>query len=583
MLGFIGFQWYIIRETVAVRNDQFNLRVSESVQAVVHRLEKEEMIFLLQQRIEMEQQRSKLERMTTIDRGKKKSPGQLKQLVSPQNESDTIISLATPPVATLPRNENNITSDALSPNLNKITDYHARIIEEFFEAQQAGLAGMDKFMQRRMQEDLQLDFFFDDVEQPAARKSANKSDESKTAVKQSDRSSLRKQITGQSDLTADNLSTDEKFSRAEILKEVMKDLIYTKRPIEERINRFLLDSMLKREFQHNGINLPYEFAVKGEANRQVMFTTAQLSPAEWEFNAYKTALFPNEAMGAPSQLFVYFPGKNQFVLGTMTALLLGSGLMVLAILVIFYIAIATILKQKKLSEIKNDFINNMTHEFKTPISTISLAVEMAKESIDGQQGWMNPTSAYRYLDIIRDENKRLGGHVEKVLQTALVDKGEIKLKLSEVSLHDQLLKVLESFAVVIEQRNGEVILSLDAPFDLIEADEVHLSGILRNLVDNAVKYSPDTLSLRFATFSTDNGICLTVEDQGSGIAKEQLERIFEKFYRVPTGDRHDVKGFGLGLSYVKEMVHRHKGKISVSSKPGKGSIFTIWFPQLTKS
>jgi two-component system phosphate regulon sensor histidine kinase PhoR len=150
-------------------------------------------------------------------------------------------------------------------------------------------------------------------------------------------------------------------------------------------------------------------------------------------------------------------------------------------------------------------------------------------------------------------------------------------------VHDQLLKVLESFAVVIEQRNGEVILSLDAPLDLIEADEVHLSGILRNLVDNAVKYSPDTLSLRFATFSTDNGICLTVEDQGSGIAKEQLERIFEKFYRVPTGNRHDVKGFGLGLSYVKEMVHRHKGKISVSSKPGKGSIFTIWFPQLTKS
>ncbi len=593
MLGFIGFQWYVIREAVAVRNDQFNLRVAESVQAVVHRLEKEEMIYLLQQRIEMEQQRSKLQRMTMMQRNdklhSKKSQQTARNETAGQRRPDTLKSLTIPSAAVLPRNEDNFNSDVLSPNLSRITDYHARIIEEFFQAQQAGMAGIDEFMSRRMQDDLQLDFFFGQSEPSVARKAIKSADTMRQTLKGMDKDDLRKQIAKQpADLKATVASEEKETgindSRAEVLKEVMKDLIYTKRPIQERVNRFLLDSMLKREFQQNGIRLPYEFTVRGDLNQQVLFTTVQLAPSEWDENAYKTVLFPNEAMGSFNQLYVYFPGKNQFVFGTMTALLLGSGLMVLAVLLIFYIAIATILRQKKLSEMKNDFINNMTHEFKTPISTIALAADMAKESIavhhDAAQG---PATSSRYVDIIREENKRLGRHVEKVLETALIDRGEVKLKLTEVNVHDVLVKVLDSFAVMIEQRNGEVILEFDAGNELVKADEVHLSGIIRNLVDNAIKYSPGRLYLKIATANTDGGFQLVVEDRGLGMNKEQQNRIFEKFYRVPTGNLHDVKGFGLGLSYVKEMVNLHKGKINVSSKTGEGSIFTLWLPQNTNS
>lgn len=583
MMGFIGFQWYIIQEAISVRNDQFNLRVSESVQTVVHRLEKKEMIYLLQQRIEMEQQRSKLERMTKMQRNKKPAAGKSKQLTVAQANPDTIKSLTTSSVSSYPRNNEIITSDVLSPKLNKIADYHTRIIEEFFQAQQKGMAGMDEFMQRRMQEDLQLDFFFNEVQQPAQQRAAVSSNTPKLSVDPSVRDKLKKQITGSSELTLEDSFSDDNSSRAEILKEVMKDLIFTRRPIEERVNRFLLDSMLKTELQHNGINLPYEFAVKGNSSPQIMFTTALVVPINWEENAYKTALFPNEAMGAPSELYVYFPGKDKFVLGTMTALLFGSGLMVLAVLLIFYISIATILKQKKLSEMKNDFINNMTHEFKTPISTISLAVEMAKETVGRQFSGSENHSSVRYLDIISEENRRLGGHVEKVLQTAQVDKGEVKLKLEKVSLHHLLSQVMDSFMVVIEQRNGHVIMDLGANSDIILADEGHLSGIIRNLVDNAIKYSPDSLLIKISTLNSDKGINLKIEDQGLGMTREQQERIFEKFYRVHTGNRHDVKGFGLGLSYVKEMVSLHNGKITVTSKPAKGSIFTIWFPQTIKS
>jgi two-component system, OmpR family, phosphate regulon sensor histidine kinase PhoR len=242
---------------------------------------------------------------------------------------------------------------------------------------------------------------------------------------------------------------------------------------------------------------------------------------------------------------------------------------------IFYTSMNTIMKQKKLAVIKNDFINNMTHEFKTPISTISLAVQVLKDdAIKKDENRLN-----RYIGIIQDENRRLGTQVEKVLQMALLDRGEVKLKLGMVNIHETIEQVLNNISVQIEQKDGIVNLELDADNPEIEVDEVHLTNIIYNLIDNANKYSPEKPEITIRTENVDNGLKISVLDKGIGMSKEQLSRIFEKFYRVPTGNLHDVKGFGLGLSYVKKMVESHNGSINVESKLGEGTVFEVVLPK----
>jgi two-component system phosphate regulon sensor histidine kinase PhoR len=231
------------------------------------------------------------------------------------------------------------------------------------------------------------------------------------------------------------------------------------------------------------------------------------------------------------------------------------------------------LRQKKLADIKNDFINNMTHEFKTPISTISLAVEVMKDN----EVKKDSSKMSRYLNIIQDENRRLGTQVEKVLQMALLDKGEVKLRLGEVDVHETIEQVLTNLSVQIEQKNGIVNLELEAENPAIEADEVHLTNIIYNLLDNANKYSPENPVITIRTENAGNALKISILDKGIGMTKEQITRIFERFYRVPTGNLHDVKGFGLGLSYVKKMVESHNGQIFVESKLGEGSKFEIIF------
>jgi len=236
--------------------------------------------------------------------------------------------------------------------------------------------------------------------------------------------------------------------------------------------------------------------------------------------------------------------------------------------------VANNLKQKKLSEIKNDFISNMTHEFKTPISTISLASEMLGDSSISQ----TPEKQQRYLKMIRDENKRLSVLVESILQTSILDKGEFKLKLSEVDVHEIINAAINNTHLLIDQRNGIIHTSLKAQKHILKADRVHLTNIVFNLIDNAIKYTQEIPEITVTTYNTAEGIMIQVKDNGIGISRENQRKIFDKFYRVPTGNLHNVKGFGLGLSYVLAVVLKHKGTISVNSEPGKGSTFNVHFP-----
>jgi two-component system phosphate regulon sensor histidine kinase PhoR len=584
LIGLIGFQWYWIREAIAIRNEQFNNKVAESVQEVVHRLEKQEMMYLLQQRIETEQQKDKLNRITQL----REMP--VKRTASQHNEKKRVSAASPPPniqVFIGPNGEEihyqvlaeAAPSDVLSPNFRVMVDHQQQIIEEFFQAQRFGAEGMDEFMRRRMDDERKLGNAFQEVfpnqkngaRNQGRRDSLNRATEYRRAYPGGDKSG---KLTGTKPLINGKAKD---LDRADLLREVMKDLMYTKRPIQERVNRFLLDTLLRKELTENGITLPYEFAVQGNVNNGMIFSTASLKSNEWQQRSYKASLFPNETLQGNNLLYVFFPDQQKYILSNMGVMFGGSGILIVVIMACFYMAVSTILHQKKLSDIKNDFINNMTHEFKTPISTIALAAEMAQENSRSSGTEVSPRMT-RYLGIIREENKRLGTHVEKVLQMALLDKGHVKLKRSEANIHDLIEKVLNSQSVQIEQKEGELDLEFEAVHEMISCDEVHIANVLNNLVDNAIKYSPDKLHLTVRTENENNGVSISITDHGLGMSKEQLLRIFDTFYRVPTGNVHDVKGFGLGLSYVKKMVEAHEGTVQVQSRPGHGSTFKIWLP-----
>ena len=273
-------------------------------------------------------------------------------------------------------------------------------------------------------------------------------------------------------------------------------------------------------------------------------------------------------------LSVVMPHQQRLIWKEMIWFILGSVLFTVIITTAFFITIRTLLKQKKLSEIKSDFINNMTHEFKTPLATISLAVDALKnEKVVG-----NIQKTDYFTGIIKEENKRMNKQVETILQAALLDKQEVQLNLKRLAAHDLITAALNNIMLQVEEKGGTLEVDMDAANDIINADEVHFTNLINNLLDNAVKYSKENLHIKLVTKSTGNQFKIKIEDNGIGMNKETVNRIFEKFYRAHTGNVHNVKGFGLGLSYVKTMVAAHHGTIKAESILGKGSNFCISIP-----
>ncbi|MDP4217500.1 MAG: HAMP domain-containing sensor histidine kinase [Bacteroidota bacterium] len=273
-------------------------------------------------------------------------------------------------------------------------------------------------------------------------------------------------------------------------------------------------------------------------------------------------------------LVVVVPDFKKIVLGEMRLMIGGAIFFTLVIIAAFYVTVSALLRQKKLSEIKNDFINNMTHEFKTPLATISLAVDALRNEKVVQD---RQKSEY-FSGIIKEENKRMNKQVETILQASLLDRQEQQLQLRPIHAHEVIREALENFQLQLDGKGGKAELQLNAKKDLLNADEVHFTNLISNLIDNAVKYSRDNLLIRITTHSTSKSLIIRIEDNGIGMSKETQRRIFEKFYRAHTGNLHNVKGFGLGLSYVKTIVEAHEGKIKVESLIGKGTTFTLEFP-----
>jgi two-component system, OmpR family, phosphate regulon sensor histidine kinase PhoR len=275
-------------------------------------------------------------------------------------------------------------------------------------------------------------------------------------------------------------------------------------------------------------------------------------------------------------LFVVIPDIKNLVLKSLRWRIITSILFTIIILAAFFLTVRTMLRQKKLGEIKNDFINNMTHEFKTPIATISLAVDaMRNEKVISDRDKLGYFSG-----IIKEENQRMNRQVETILKASQLERQEVDLNLKPVHVHEVIKDVVDNFALQLESKNGKVEMQLNAQNDLINADEVHFSNLVNNLVDNAVKYAKDNVPpvIKLTTQSNGKHFTMRIEDNGIGMNRETVKRIFERFYRAHTGNVHNVKGFGLGLSYVKTMVEAQHGDIKAESTLGKGSTFTVDLP-----
>ena len=338
-----------------------------------------------------------------------------------------------------------------------------------------------------------------------------------------------------------------------------------------RINPDFLDSILCRNLQIRNLDtlFTYNIVDKNMESVEFMFPSPHLD-VELKESEYSAQLFPNDIVSGNYQLLVSFPKERLYVWQNMSGTILGSALLIILVVFAFYFAVSTIYKQKQLSEIKNDFISNMTHELKTPISTISLACEAARDPDVGA----DQATIQSFIGMIDQENKRLGKLVENVLQTALIDKGKLKLNLQSQNVDKLLSGIVDNFQIRFKDKGGRIEIS---NLDRVEweIDKIHFGNVIYNLLDNSLKYCDEAPIVKVQLNEQPNGFELRVSDNGIGIKKEDQRRIFEKLYRVPTGDLHDVKGFGLGLSYVNSIVELHNGVIELESEEGIGSTFKI--------
>ena len=352
------------------------------------------------------------------------------------------------------------------------------------------------------------------------------------------------------------------------------------RPLTQRADSATVATYLRMEFDNNGLDLPFEFAVVNRSGGVVYKSKGYNAEEAGNDNMFVQTLFPNDSKNMMNYIKVYFPTKRDYILSSVRYII-PAFILTFILLVVFICTIYLTFRQKKLSEMKNDFINNMTHEFKTPISTISLAAQMLNDNSVRK----SPKMLDHISTVINDETKRLRFQVEKVLQISMFERQKATLKLQDIDANTAIANIIHTFKIKVEKYGGKIEAVLDAEDSIVYVDEMHFTNVIFNLLDNAVKYRREDTPLHLVVTTRDisgSRIEITVQDNGIGMRKEDLKKIFEKFYRVSTGNLHDVKGFGLGLAYVQKMVRELKGEISVESELNSGTKFIIVLP-LTKN
>ncbi len=374
----------------------------------------------------------------------------------------------------------------------------------------------------------------------------------------------------------DKLKMELIEKRAAMFNDIFDELVSINiyKDYKPNIDSLLLDSLLRSELQKKGVEAEFVYAVNELPRADFKQFENSMVAIDTTERIFKVNLSPNNVFITPLYLTLHFPHQKNYLMKTLWLTLSMSGLVIIVLTVAFYYTINTLHKQKRYTQVKNDFIGNMTHEFKTPISTIALAGEMLGDSSVNK----TPEKVERFVKMIQEENKRLGVLVESVLQTAVLDKGDFKLKRTEFNLHDVINSAIEKVQLQVEQKEGTLKASLNAENAVLFADKVHITNIVYNLLDNAMKYSKENPEITIGTQNMYQGIVLSVKDNGIGISKENQKKVFDQFYRVSTGNVHNVRGFGLGLSYVKAIVQKHGGDVTVDSELGKGSTFKVYIP-----
>jgi two-component system phosphate regulon sensor histidine kinase PhoR len=368
---------------------------------------------------------------------------------------------------------------------------------------------------------------------------------------------------------------ESKFSK---LNTMMRKLTFQisdrSRNLLDRIPPKVLDTIIKTEFTNRNIEAKCDYGITKADHRGYLYIKPGSDSVALTKLNYSITLFPNDIFKRNEQLEISFPNKFNYLISEMWPLIFSSVVFTLIMILGFIYVMRVVLRQKKLAIVKSDFINNMTHEFKTPIATI----QIANESIKNPKVYSNADKMDYYTNVIRDENQRMLKQVEAVLQMAQIDKGELKLSKSEIDIKDVIEHAIASAKLTVEQRDGKLIYESTEGVIPFIGDGNHLLNVFTNLIDNANKYSPESPKITIAINRSSDQVAISISDMGIGMSKETQRKIFDTFYRATTGNIHDVKGFGLGLSYVKAIVEAHGGTVDVLSNPGEGSTFTVYLP-----
>lgn len=551
-LGLVGFQFYWVNNALKINQERFEQNVYQSLDATVEKLEKGETSDIILQ---------SLARDTTLKQSlfEKIEPIQLqvrrRQVV---NRPSMVDSMFNKPMPQFSQTFKRLiaSKDGPTDNIKEIEKYFLMppsVASSLFTPDEMAILLQEK--ERYLKYISERDSFARGRNYAADRETY---------------------IVEEYNVSRDVAETIVKANmKIELVEVVMSQLLMEgTQYILSRLDTAQLKMEISAQLANRGIAQQFEMAIVDE--NDALIAVGNLSnPEGLRERGIKAELFPSDLLGPENFMIINFPNKTSFLLQQVWLPLLSSCIFLLIVILCFIYAIKVIIRQKKLSEIKNDFINNMTHEFKTPIATVSLAVEALQDpELASQDSFRS-----RYMGIIKDENRRLGDQVEKVLQAAALDKKDFKLKIEKINIHDLIHSAQTHFDLLLEKRGGLMQVVTDIKDPYIEADAFHLSNILNNLLDNASKYAKESPSITIDAKDTQNELVISIKDNGIGMTKDTLKKIFDKFYRVPTGNVHNVKGFGLGLAYVKTMMEAHKGYVTVESEIDKGSNFMIHLPR----
>ncbi len=378
------------------------------------------------------------------------------------------------------------------------------------------------------------------------------------------------------DLALDNILEElvDRKDSVYIKKKISEDSISETNGLFQVLDTTFLRFLIDKYVNYHQLNDEYYYSIKKTSNDSIYFSSYTGTMERDKMKIHKACLYCIWKKDY-YHLEILFPGVRQNELVNMSAWLASSGIFLLIMILSLYLTIMTIIRQKKISRIRDDFINNITHEFKTPIATISLASEVLLKEGQGQEN----SRVSNYSRVIYEENRRMREQVDRVLQMAVIDKNKYSLDLRETNMNELVRTNVNNLCLEHCDREVKVLDKLEAPDPLVNVDPIHMGNIIKNLVSNAIKYSNGTPEISLQSKNENKNYIFSIEDNGIGIKKEDLKQIFDKFYRVSTGNIHNVKGFGLGLYYVKTMVEAHEGNIKVSSEPGKGTRFDIYLKQ----